>query len=184
MLRSPRAYRCCKRAVSGWVYAPLMLNSSCSPGAPVQESWAELRAHDRVTRYRRRGAGQPVLVLRASDDSPLWSTLVDALSAAYRVIVPEIEESDRDNPRRLADFLEGLGCSNVIVVADIRFSRATLELAAFASDQIGSVILVVERPNAQPLAVRTAPVPVFIVDAHLGPSEIALAIKRFVARTP
>jgi hypothetical protein len=83
-----------------------------------------------------------VLLLRAAEETLLWASLADALSARYRVILPELGEHDREDSSRIIDFLEGLGCSNVIVIADAEFARASLELATAGSDQIARVVIV------------------------------------------
>ena len=53
------------------------------------ETWAEVRARDRVTRYRRAGAGRVVLVLGAAGaGDPLWPELLPTLVRDARVITP------------------------------------------------------------------------------------------------
>ena len=120
------------------------------PEAPSSaESWAEVRAHDRVMRYRRTGTGRPVVVLHSSDDGgDLWPELLETLSGSYRLIIPEAPPADADVARWLADFLEGLGTSSVRIVASGRLAMAALELALLEAVAIPRLVLVVEGPPA------------------------------------
>lgn len=94
-----------------------MPKPSSSDTTRAHESWAEVRAHDRVMRYRRSGVGRAVLVLRSPEDpEPLWPELLEALGAGYRLIVPDPPPGDADVAGWLAGFLEGLGASNVRIL--------------------------------------------------------------------
>src|SRR5687768_2937389 len=107
-----------------------MSMSSISETPRATESWAEVRAHDQVIRYRRIGVGRPVLVLHSPDDpDPLWPELLDTLGASYRVIVPDAPERETDVTTWLTGFLEGLGAISVRIVASDRFCMPALELA-------------------------------------------------------
>lgn len=111
------------------------------------ESWAEVRAHDRVMRYRRVGTGRPVLVLH-SPANPLWPELLEALGAGYRLVVPEPPAGDADPTAWVADFLEGLGASSVRIVAANGFCHAALELALLEAVGITRLVLVADGPAA------------------------------------
>jgi len=56
------------------------------PNAPIAarpkdtEWWAEVRAHDRVVRYRRSGAGPAVVLLQPAAPTPLWPELLDMIA--------------------------------------------------------------------------------------------------------
>jgi hypothetical protein len=122
-----------------------MLKSSSSDTTLADESWAEVRAHDQVMRYRRSGVGRAVLVLRSpGNPEPLWPELVEALGIGYRLIVPEAPARDADLARWLADFLEGLGVSNVSILAADSFCIPALELALLEGDQVARLVLVAE----------------------------------------
>ena len=111
--------------------------------APATESWAEVRAHDHVMRYRRSGTGGAVLVLRASGaPDPLWPELADTLASRFRVIAPEVPASGVDVAAWLTTFLEGLGCAGVAVVAADQFCMPALELALLDRDRVARVVLV------------------------------------------
>ena len=125
-----------------------MSNSSFSAGGPP-DFWAEIRAHDRVTRYRRRGHGVPLLLLYSPGDGPHWPALVRSLGEHYRVIVPEIGETGPDLSCRLAEFLEGLGCPTLSVVGNARFAGAALALLDTGCDQIARVVVVDEAWNEE-----------------------------------
>src|SRR6185503_13188725 len=94
------------------------------------ETWAEVRAHHRVTRYRRSGAGRALLLLRSNEEAEaLWPELLDALHEAFRLIMPEVPPEGGDAADWLADFMEGLGMPNVCVVASDTLALPALELA-------------------------------------------------------
>ncbi|HEV7993727.1 MAG TPA: hypothetical protein VGP25_18010 [Gemmatimonadaceae bacterium] len=110
---------------------------------PPSTSLAEVRAHDQVMRYRRAGAGRPIVVLRSAPDSePLWPELEEWLAGAFRVITPEIPRSGADVARWLGDFLEGVGLEHVTLVATEGYCLPALELALLGADQIERLVLV------------------------------------------
>lgn len=107
------------------------------------DSWAEVRSGDRVTRYRRSGAGPAVLVLQPGDGpGALWPELLHELEDSHRLILPERPAAGIDLTHWLADFLEGLGMSPVAVVAADEFCIPVLELALLGADQVTRVVLV------------------------------------------
>ena len=124
-----------------------MPNASVSEVIGSPESWAEVRAHDRVMRYRRMGAGRPVLVLHSADEpESLWPELLDTLGAGYRLILPEPPPDDEDVAAWLAGFLEGLGTSSVRIVAAGRFCLPAIEIALLEAVGITRLVLVTGGP--------------------------------------
>jgi hypothetical protein len=110
---------------------------------PFTATLAEVRAHDQVMRYRRVGAGRPVVVLRAAlDAAPLWPELDDSLAGAFRVITPEVPATGADVARWLGGFLEGVGLERAALVATDGFCLPALELALLGADQIERLVLV------------------------------------------
>jgi hypothetical protein len=113
------------------------MSKSSFPESRAAESWAEVRARDQVVRYRRSGMGRSVLVLVPPDHpDALWPDLLQGLSAAFRLIVPDPPAAERDAAAWLATFLEGLGLSNVGIVAAGCFCIPVLELAFLDADQL------------------------------------------------
>ena len=109
----------------------------------LPESWAEVRSHDHVMRYRRSGTGPAVLLLRSPDEpGTLWPHLADELASRFRLIVPEAPAAGTGIARWLADFLEGLGLPSVAVIAADVFCIPALELALLGGDQVSRVVLV------------------------------------------
>ena len=117
--------------------APL---SDCRP-------WCELRAHDRVIRYRCSGAGKTLLALAPDRESPFWGAVVAGLDGRFRVITPEAPAEGTDLTAWLASLLEGLGTSVVRVVAADRFHAPALAIAGNDPDQVASLVLVTDAPN-------------------------------------
>jgi pimeloyl-ACP methyl ester carboxylesterase len=114
-----------------------MLNPTSTTGV------AEVRAHDLVMRYRRAGAGRPVVVLRApTDESALWPELDDSLASSFRVITPEVPANGADVARWLGGFLEGVGLDRVMLVATDTFCVPALELALLSAEQVERLALV------------------------------------------
>jgi pimeloyl-ACP methyl ester carboxylesterase len=107
------------------------------------ETLAEVRAHDQVMRYRRAGAGRPLVVLRAaSGPDALWPELDEALSTRYRVITPALPHGCDDVAAWMGDFLEGVGLDRVILVAAEPCCLAALELTLLNADQVDRLVLV------------------------------------------
>ena len=126
-----------------------MPNASVFEPSARPDAWAEVRAHDRVTRYRRAGTGRPVLVLHAPDDpNPLWPELLETLGNGYRVIVPEPPSAGADLTAWLTGFLEGLGTTSVRIVAAQPFCMAALELALLDAVGTTRIVLVANGPAA------------------------------------
>src|SRR5687768_13803388 len=92
---------------------------------------AEVRAHDRVVRYRREGtSGPPVLLVVADSTSDLWPEAPDDAAQSLRCL------------------LEGLGCAGVPMIAAGRYCNTALELALERNEAVGRVLLVPEATEA------------------------------------
>lgn len=85
-------------------------------------------------RYRRLGAGPPLVVLGPVDD-------LDGYAARFRVIVPEMPEPGEDLQAWLAAFLEGLGTPGVSIVAAGPFHAAARELALGDPGRVTNLVL-------------------------------------------
>jgi hypothetical protein len=149
-----------------------MSKSSFPDSVRAAESWAEVRARDHVVRYRRSGLGRAVLVLIPPDHpDALWPELLDGLGGAFRLIVPEPPAAEPDAAAWLATFLEGLGVSNVGILAAGCFCIPALEAALAEADQISRIVLVPAgagggRPAANGVletAIREVGVPLLVV---------------------
>ena len=166
-----------------------MPKPSVSDTSRGPDTWAEVRAHDTVMRYRRSGAGRAVLVLRSvADPDPLWSDLLEVLGSGYRLIVPEPPPGDTDVAAWLAGFLEGLGTSSIRILAADRFCIPALELALLETDQIARIVLVAEGPaagdarrGALESAMGRSSVPLLLVRNARPPNEGISLITDFLA---
>jgi hypothetical protein len=153
----------------------------------TSDSWAEVRASDRVMRYRRSGAG-PTLVLLGADagPSPLSTELVAALGARFRVIVPEVP-AGANVASFVPEFLEGLGTCHVTLVAANHLCMSAIELAFRGIDQIQRLVLI---PDAEPddssseLAITTTlgtpPIPALIVRPGLSVTDTLPLVTSFL----
>ena len=116
---------------------------SLTPFAHPAETLAEVRAHDQVMRYRRAGAGRPLVVLRGVDDTDaLWPELDAELVSRFRVVTPELPAECEDVAAWVADFLEGLGLDRVAVLAAEPCCLSALELALLHAGQVERLVLV------------------------------------------
>jgi hypothetical protein len=156
------------------------------------ESWAEVRAHDQVIRYRRLGAGRAVLLVLSSagESDPFWPQLLEALSDGRRVIVPEPPTADTEVGCWLGDFLEGLGMSNVSIVAADRFCIPALELTFLGLDQIARVMLVLSGREARgagrgslEAATREAAIPILVLHRDQPVEDILRLVTEFLGGT-
>lgn len=165
-----------------------MPNLSLEPPRIPQE-WAEVRANDRVMRYRRSGTGRTIVIILATGHpKPPWPELLATLGSRFRVILPEPPEADADIADWLADFLEGLGMSNVGIVGADRFCIPILELTLLGLDQVARIALVPHDAGGEhdvggALAAATgqASVPLIIVRDGQPVEEIVRLITGFLA---
>ena|SRR5215213_9078261 len=107
------------------------------------DSFAEVRAHDQVMRYRRAGTGRPILILRASHEvEPLWAELDEALVNAFRVLTPDVPRAEVDVAAWMRGFLEGVGLDRVTLIAEDSLCIAALEMALLNVDQVERMVLI------------------------------------------
>ena len=154
-----------------------------------QESWAEVRARDRVVRYRRTGTG-PIVLLLSREDTRLRDALVSSLAERFRLLDPDLAGTDRKVAECLAEFLEGLGTTTVNVVAVGRFCIPALELALRDGDQIDRVVLVPEdeacdatSEGAIATVSRRIAMPLLIVRGAT-PTEMLPLVSQFLGGAP
>jgi len=121
-----------------------MSNSFVVNQRGVPDVWAEIRTREQVIRYRRVGAGHPVLVL--AEQQEICPNVVRALTevGAVRLIMPELPIEAVHVAGWAADFLEGIGATSVGLLATHSFAGAAIELALLGAEQIARVVLVAE----------------------------------------
>lgn len=164
-----------------------MLNPSSDHPQPQAHTLAEVRAGDRVMRYRRMGSGRPVVLVggTTAGDS-LWPGLADVLARQFRVIVPETPSSGDDFACWLGDFLEGLGMSEVGLVASDAFCASAIDLVLRDADRVGRVVVV--RGGCGPSAgmgelatsLDATPVPLLTIGRDVPGSEAVPLVTRFL----
>jgi hypothetical protein len=167
---------------------PRVTPAGAAAYAPLpREAWAQVHAREHVTRYLRRGTGRPLVALSddTTTDAP-WPVLAAALSASYRVLLPEIPAGVAGEAfgAWLDAFLDGTGASPVSLLA---FGARCADALAFAAADAGGgrlarVVLVPgTSAHAAPLA-GAAPlvVPTMIVPP-VAPTDMAFgAVRRFL----
>jgi hypothetical protein len=156
----------------------------------TSEPWAEVRASDRVMRYRRSGTGPTLLLLGAdAEPSPISTELVAALGVSFRVIVPDVPAASTATGW-IAEFLEGLGTCEVAILAANHLCMPAIELAVRGVDQVKRLVLI---PDGEPddstsegaitAAVGTPAIPVLIVRPGLSVAETLPLVTTFLAGT-
>jgi hypothetical protein len=159
--------------------------------APPADAWAEVRARENVTRYRRSGAGQAVLLLDRTGNASLWPELLHILGENFRVIAPEIPSGYSNHATWIPEFLEGLGAASVTVVAASDFVVPALDLALRDVHQVTRLVLVPDGESDEPAtagAVTTsagpAGVPLLVVRRGLPADEAVPLISKFLSGAP
>lgn len=137
------------------------------PLASAPDTIAEVRAHERVVRYRRSGSAGPALVLVAADPgTDLWPDFSRLLAERYRVINPDLADPG-EAAKSLRSLLEGLGCMAVPLVAAGRYCDAALELALDCHESVGRVLLVPELSDDEGLDAEVAVLQATVITAPL-----------------
>jgi hypothetical protein len=158
--------------------------------SPHADPWSEVRANGRVMRYRRSGVGRPVVVLRPHDlDDGVWPALLDRLGARHRLFVPELPPRGADITSWLAAFLDGLGVSDVAVVAAGCFCLPALELALRGVDRVARLALMLDGPadgecdglDATLVTTACPPRIPLLVIRHDAAAQDAAVLDRFLA---
>ena len=168
-----------------------MPNSFVTDQGGAPDVWAEIRTREQVIRYRRVGAGYPVLVL--AEQQEICPTVVSALTqaGAVRLIMPELPVETVHVAGWAADFLEGIGATSVALLATQSFAGAAIELAMLGAEQIARVVLVAEEPGrfgrwcegsrqaGLECADRGVRVPLLLVHKGLPTAEIGPLVRSF-----
>ena len=166
------------------------MQNPVSPAALSLHPWSEVRANDRVMRYRRSGTGAAVLLVAPCDGGDaLWADLPAYLSSRFRLIVPEIQSCPRpDESVVLQCFLEGLGTPRVAIVAANELCMPSLELALRNPDQVSHLVLVSggesDGSTVDGTLMTSAPlesVPLLMIPRAVSDDEALPLIGRFLA---
>jgi len=163
-----------------------MQNDSPLDTASPTETLAEVRAHDRVMRYRRTGAGRPLVVLRGSAGA-LWPELDAHLVTRHRVVTPALPSDCADLAAWVGGFLEGVGLERVTLLATDPCCLAALELALLDGQRIERLVLVPSGTAAETgldgaLATTLAgvSVPLLVVRRGLGAPDALRLLRDFL----
>jgi hypothetical protein len=151
---------------------------------PITWSQAQVHARDQVVRYRRSGAGRPVLLLQTE---PLWPEVHELLlEPGVRLFVPDPPEPGAEVETWLAALLDGLGMPNLVVIACDGFCIAALERALLEPDQVDRIILVCQGRGRESgvdgtLTSRLAAVPLLVLRRDRPADEILPLVRSFIA---
>ena len=140
---------------------------------------AEVRAHDRVMRYERSGTGQPLLVLGADQPGDVWPELTGLLAGHFRVLVPDIPRGESD-AEWLNCFFDGLGVTEVSILAGGRYADVALELALGDQELVGRVVLVTTAGEAPRVAGSGHRPRIHVLPREIPVEEAAERIRAFL----
>ena len=91
-------------------------------------------------------AGRPSSCVGAdAKANPVWEPLVERLELGHRIVVPQPPPVSADITAWLRGFIEGLGLSDVVLIAGNGTSSAALELASTDDFLVRKLVLM---PNA------------------------------------
>jgi len=159
-----------------------------SPLTHPAETLAEVRAHDQVMRYRRAGAGRPLVVLRSDGADPFWPELYADLVSRFRVITPELPADCDDVAAWVAGFLEGVGLNRVLLVAADPCCLSALELVLLDGRQVERLVLVPAGAVGETgldgtlgSAFASPSVPLLVVRRGLSATEALPLLRQFLA---
>ena len=159
------------------------------------EPWSEIRAHNQSMRYRRLGAGRSLLFLDSATQPQVCAELRDALAGTFRLILPELPSGDVHLAGWLADLLDGIGSSNVGVIAAEGYCVAAIELALLGVDQIARVVIVCSESRGQSprfeasehgqlaSASHRADIPMLLIHRGQTLHEIVSLVRRFLGES-
>lgn len=167
-----------------------MPNTPLMDLAPAGESLGEIRARGQVVRYRRSGAGRPLLLLHSPQDSPpLWPEVLDVLHSGFRLVIPDPPPRGTEAETWLSALLDGLGLSEVTVVASDEFCIAALERALLEPDRVARVVMVVRGRGSEAVVdgsidsiPRLASVPLLVLRHDRPAAEVLPLVANFLAR--
>jgi hypothetical protein len=133
-----------------------------------------------VVRYRRIGTGRPTLLLYSlSDSQGLWPEVIDTLAAGCRLIIPTPPAMGADVESWLAALIDGLGVSNLTVIATEAFGFAPLQATLGRCDQIARIVLVAASAGVRTFA-PTASTPVLVLQRDSPADEVLHRLSSFL----
>ena len=136
-------------------------------------SSAEVRAHDRIVRYRRSGqAGAALLLLAADQATDLWPEFPRLLAERFRLVIPDLPALPSDVAPALRCLLDGLGSVGVPLIAAGRYCDAALELALERNEAVGQVVLVPEPTADEGWTGASRPAPSITSPIHVLPRTL------------
>ncbi len=142
--------------------------------------YAEVRVGEHVTRYVRRGTGPSVVLVGAdAKANPVVCPLIERLAPNHRLIVPQPPSTASDLTDWLRGFIEGIGLTQIVVVAGEPSADAAAELATLDDFTIRKLVLLPKSSsngNGKHRSER-----ILCVDAHWPTTDAVARIASFIA---
>src|SRR5687768_1279732 len=157
---------------------PPVSPSSSPLQVPSSDGWCEVRAHNRVMRYRRAGMGSVILMLGVDSLVPIWPELPRLLTTQFRTIVPDLPQGVDDAAEWLSSLLDGLGIGGAAVLAAEPYRATALELAVADRERVRQVVLVHDGSGAA--AIPDPNVPLLLLPRHIEADHALALTSRFL----
>lgn len=156
-------------------------------GVGREGAWAELHAAGSTIRYRRRGAGATAVLLPGPGSVAGSDELELALAHAGRLIVPETGPWPEGSPGNwLANFLEGLGVHDALVVAPTGAAVEDALAVAQRAPEMVRGVAILGHPHLSSRIVRAwietetgSRTPLLLVGFEVSMAEALPALTRF-----
>lgn len=144
---------------------------------------AVVRAGTEETAYHRTGAGRPIVALsRRPLDDPGWNPLIETLATRYRVIVPMLDTARPDFAVWLRSFLDGIGLTAVVLLADEPLSAPAVGFAVLDTDRVEALVVLADVDGDSVTAVGETRV--LTVRRQRPAADVVDLVERFFAGQP
>ena len=145
---------------------------------PSSDGWCEVRAHNRVMRYRRAGTGSVILMLGVESLVLIWPELPRLLTADFRTIVPDLPKEVDEATGWLSSLLDGLGIGRTAVLAAEPYHSTARALAVADREKVRHVVLVHDGSGAA--AIPDPNVPLLLLPRHIEADHALALTSRFL----
>lgn len=115
--------------------------TSAGLGANDGSPWCEIRLADRTMRYRRLGAGKPLVLLTQVGAEP-WPDVLEAIAERRRIYVPDLPADQGGFVAWLQGFLDGVGAERPAIVATGTSCIPALEFALLEAERVDRLVLI------------------------------------------
>lgn len=142
-------------------------------------TWLVVLAAGRITRYRRLGRGNPILVLTGDGGLSLPSDLIDRLAARHRLLLPEVLVDRESFVPWLRDFCDGLGLVGAGILVAEAIAPMALEFALIEPGRISRLAIAGAGAPTGWLGTGTGVMPLVVAGEPIAGDGIAALVAYF-----